>query len=111
MQLKNKIVLAGIVATFISMSVSAESAQSQINRLVNAMPIEKGAVISERVGVKMAKYMGVWIYASAGYKCDSISSAVPKNIKNTSFSVKCNNYRYAYNVKDHGGQWIVEVDD
>lgn len=109
--MKNNIVLAGVISTFISMSASAESPQAQINRLINAMPIEKGAVISERVGVKMAKYMGVWIYANAGYKCDSISSAIPNNLKNTSFSVKCNNYRYAYNVKDHGGQWIVEVDD
>ncbi len=39
-----------------------------------------------------------------GYKCDKINSVVGNSHRG--FSVSCNDYRYTYDVKDVGGNWI-----
>ncbi|CAA0222867.1 MULTISPECIES: hypothetical protein [Acinetobacter calcoaceticus/baumannii complex] len=106
--MKSKIVLT--VAILLSSQVFAESEEAAINRIMNRIVIEKNAVINNRVQPKLAKMLGAYIFAT-GYKCDSISSVIPTDRANKGFTVKCNNYRYSYIVKDRGGNWTVLLDD
>ncbi|WP_413530589.1 hypothetical protein [Rahnella inusitata] len=45
----------------------------------------------------------------AGYKCNRVKGVYPAQFSN-SFTVFCDDV-YEYTIKDHGGRWIVEVND
>lgn len=44
-----------------------------------------------------------------GYRCDSVSAAVPSVFRAGKFTLNCNQFRYAYVIEDRGGHWIVRV--
>ncbi|MCY3928644.1 MAG: LysM domain-containing protein [Acidobacteria bacterium] len=44
-----------------------------------------------------------------GYRCDSVSGAVPSIFRAGKFTLNCNQFRYTYVVEDRGGHWIVRV--
>ena len=44
-----------------------------------------------------------------GYRCDSVSGAVPSVFRAGKFTLNCNQFRYAYVIEDRGGHWIVRV--
>ncbi|MDE0239750.1 MAG: hypothetical protein OXQ84_06065 [bacterium] len=70
--------------------------------------IEQGAKIYQSVArdaaVALAQYIQLY-----GYRCDSLSAVTPFTWS-VGYSVVCNNWRYAYEVEDKGGNWIVTVD-
>ena len=43
-----------------------------------------------------------------GYRCDSITAFQPM-VFSSGFTLKCNNFRYSYDIKDVGGRWTVTV--
>lgn len=45
----------------------------------------------------------------AGYRCDSISY-MGNLIFKSGFQVTCNDSRYAYEIVDEGGRWVVRLD-
>lgn len=46
----------------------------------------------------------------SGYKCDQVDSIIQSSWDG-SYSVTCNGYRYMYEIKDKGGNWVVTLDD
>lgn len=46
---------------------------------------------------------------NAGYRCDSISRISPMLFKR-GIVIHCNEWRYAYDIEDKGGRWVVTVD-
>lgn len=46
----------------------------------------------------------------SGYKCDQIDSLIQSSWDGN-YSVTCNGYRYMYEIKDKGGNWVVILDD
>ena len=46
---------------------------------------------------------------NAGYKCDTIDS-MRVSQWDGDITVVCNNYRYSYEIKDVGGNYVVTVD-
>ena len=44
-----------------------------------------------------------------GYRCDSVSFCM-QSTWDVSIRVTCNNNRYAYRLRDKGGNWVVELD-
>ena len=74
-------------------------------------PVEDEAVVSD-----MYKDAGVAIddavelVRNAGYRCNSVSSLIPFVFSPlTGGTLKCENYRYTYEIEDKGGRWIVTV--
>lgn len=45
---------------------------------------------------------------ASGFRCQTIDSIIEHNFS-YGYSVVCNNYRYSYEIKDVGGNWIVKV--
>lgn len=69
-------------------------------------PIERG---SEYVDNQEAAQAAVQVVEYFGYRCDSISS-FHKGVFSDDFTLKCNNFRYVYTIKDKGGRWVVDVE-
>lgn len=44
-----------------------------------------------------------------GWRCDTISS-LQWFAFSRGFYVRCNNFRYTYEIKDRGGNWVVTLD-
>ena len=70
--------------------------------------IESDATLYEGVSrasaIAAAQYVQAW-----GYRCDSISSVIPFAFS-PGLYIKCNRYRYSYEIEDKGGNWIVTLD-
>lgn len=49
-----------------------------------------------------------YIVRAHGYRCDSISSFQPF-VMSAGYTIRCNNYRYTYELEDKGGRWVVTV--
>ncbi|HRI54436.1 MAG TPA: hypothetical protein PLW65_30060, partial [Pseudomonadota bacterium] len=45
----------------------------------------------------------------AGYRCDSVSY-MGRHVFKVGFRVTCNDDRYAYELNDEGGRWVVKLD-
>jgi hypothetical protein len=45
----------------------------------------------------------------AGYRCDTIDD-MGRLVFKTGYRVNCNSYRYAYEIVDEGGRWVVRLD-
>lgn len=43
-----------------------------------------------------------------GNSCDSVSAA-SDNVMSKGFTLKCNKFRYEYQILDKGGKWYLEV--
>ena len=43
-----------------------------------------------------------------GYRCDSISSA-REWLLSYGYTLNCNGFRYEYELRDKGGNWVVTV--
>lgn len=90
-----RIVFCFLISLFIPFS-----AYSQVR-------IEPGAVIDSNFS-KGAVEQGVQIIRLYGYTCNSVSSLLvgwKGNVK-----IKCNNYKYKYEIVDRGGRWVVCID-
>ena len=77
------------------------------------IPIEKDAIISDTKNFPRSKLLQLADPAAAmiramGWRCDSISSITPF-IFSVGFTVVCNHFRYEYELKDRGGNWVVEL--
>lgn len=70
-----------------------------------ATQLESGSKVKNVAGAKAAAKL-VKIY---GYRCDSISSFM-QSPWSGDFTLRCNNYRYKYIIKDKGGRYVVTVD-
>ena len=44
-----------------------------------------------------------------GYRCDSITF-ISEMFMSPGFDLKCNRYRYKYEIEDRGGTWVVTID-
>ena len=71
--------------------------------------MEKDAMVSETVSHRQIWGM-VEMVKLQGYRCDSVSSA-SMFFFGGGYTLKCNRYRYEYEIEDHGGKWIVRVID
>lgn len=77
-----------------------------LNASVSALTIEDHASFG---GVTMDQVKAlVSIVKQSGYSCSSISGAFPFLLSH-GFTLKCNNFRYTYEIEDAGGQWKVTV--
>lgn len=64
--------------------------------------LDKNADIHKDISEELLAGLIVYININ-GYKCDTITFAMPFTRKH-GYSLTCNNYRYAYEVEDKGGQ-------
>lgn len=69
--------------------------------------IEKDAIIGDRVTDDAIRAL-VQLVQINGYKCDTVSGAVPFTMS-TGYTLYCNNHRYTYEIEDKGGNIIVTV--
>jgi hypothetical protein len=46
---------------------------------------------------------------SAGYDCSTVDNVSP-TFSPEGFRVRCNHYRYAFTIENHGGKWSVKAD-
>lgn len=80
-------------------------------------PAEIGAQIEPDASIGPAELMTparlsqmVTIVRSNGYRCDSISSAGESGIFDLGLRLRCNRWRYSYDMHDRGGHWVVTVE-
>lgn len=74
------------------------------------VPIEKKAVLFDASQDSLSFIQSLSsIVRSKDYRCDSISAARPM-ILSRGFVLVCNNFHYAYDIRDKGGRWQVEVE-
>ncbi|EPR9359600.1 hypothetical protein RBI11_11110 [Acinetobacter baumannii] len=69
--------------------------------------VEKEAVINSKIDEGILSQLILAVLVN-GYKCDSVSSAIPY-IRGGGYTMQCNNYQYKYEIEDKGGSIIVEV--
>lgn len=69
--------------------------------------VEDDAVINEQISEGLLKELIVFT-KSSGYKCDTVSSARPF-VNDEGYNLKCNNYRYEYEIQDKGGNITITV--
>ena len=50
----------------------------------------------------------VGMIRARGWRCDSVSALRPF-LFSRGFTVVCNGYRYEYDLRDRGGNWVVEL--
>ena len=78
----------------------------------NAVKIESNAVISDSIknSGKEAELINalVGLVRHRGYACSSVSAALPF-IFGGGYTLRCNNNRYSYEIRDIGGNWRVFV--
>ena len=72
-------------------------------------PFEKDANITEDLTENQVNGFAMIIRLN-GYKCDSISSAY-YFVFSDKYNINCNQLRYSYDIKDHGGRPVVTVID
>ncbi|MFW6406727.1 hypothetical protein [Acinetobacter baumannii] len=71
--------------------------------------VEKEAVINSKIDEEILSQLILAVLVN-GYKCDSVSSAIPY-IRGGGYTMQCNNYQYKYEIEDKGGNIIVTVLD
>lgn len=72
-------------------------------------PVEEpGALIDDHMSDVVVESL-VALVRLRGYRCDSVSGAVPSVFRAGKFTLNCNQFRYAYVIEDRGGHWIVRV--
>lgn len=69
--------------------------------------VEKEAVINSKIDEGILSQLILAVLVN-GYKCDSVSSAIPY-IRGGGYTMQCNNYQYKYEIEDKGGSIMVEV--
>lgn len=69
--------------------------------------IEPEAVINSKIDEEILSQLILAVLMN-GYKCDSVSSAIPY-IRGGGYTMQCNNYQYKYEIEDKGGSIMVEV--
>jgi hypothetical protein len=73
------------------------------------VPFEPDAQISDNIKPRADFFDALTDLVKAKtYRCDSIS-AVSSFFSGGGYKLKCNNYRYKYEIADKGGNWIVTV--
>ena len=97
-----KKLLVALAACVFAMEATAQS-----------VPIEPDAIISDTDSFPKHKLLrlvdpAVNMIRAYGWRCDSISALRPF-LFSRGFTIVCNNYRYEYELKDRGGQWMVEL--
>ena len=101
-----KVWLLGLVVIFTATFAKASEEAEALN-LIKSIKIENDAELSKKVNRQQAKALGAMIVAN-GYRCNSITSVFPF-IRSEGYTVRCNNYRYTYEIADIGGNWEVTV--
>ncbi|MCY3970640.1 MAG: LysM peptidoglycan-binding domain-containing protein [Acidobacteria bacterium] len=72
-------------------------------------PVEEpDALIADDMSDVMVESL-VALVRLRGYRCDSVSGAVPSVFRAGRFTLNCNQFRYAYVIEDRGGHWVVRV--
>jgi hypothetical protein len=72
-------------------------------------PIESGSVINEQLNGQYAVLEEmVQLVRASGYRCDSISAAIPMALSR-GFKLTCNRFSYKYEIEDKGGRWRVTL--
>ena len=72
-------------------------------------PIEEpDAIIDDHMSDVVVESL-VALVRLRGYRCDSVSGAVPSVFRAHRFTLNCDQFRYAYVIEDRGGHWIVRV--
>jgi hypothetical protein len=69
--------------------------------------IEPGAAMSDKVSQSMIG-AAVAVIRLNGYSCDTVSSVIPF-LMSEGLTVRCNGYRYAYELANKGGKILVTV--
>ena len=83
--------------------------ETSLQDAVTHVEVEDGANIYRTYGQNELGAM-VQLIRHNGYRCDSVSHALPLMLS-TGFKVRCNHFRYEYEIVDHGGRWRVCVDE
>lgn len=70
-------------------------------------PYDREAVISKDL-TRTQVYAMAELVRVYGYRCDTVSAASPW-LFSRGFNLKCNRFRYSYDLEDRGGRWEVTV--
>lgn len=70
------------------------------------IPIDKDAIMIEATTEQIEAL--VTLVRLYGYTCDSVISVAPF-LLSEGYTLKCNRYRYKYEIVNKGGNWIVKV--
>ena len=91
-------------------STSSTESQPQTieNRFPNVPNLEQESIISKDISEDMLLTM-IQIVKLHGNSCDTVSAA-SASYDGSTFNLKCNLYKYSYNLKDKGGEWHFEVE-
>lgn len=90
--------LIGLAVLFVLFAVSMTQENS------SRQPTQAGSKVSAEV-----RYAVQAAVKHAGYRCDTLSAVVP-HVFVSGYRVTCNDFRYAYSIKDEGGRWTVSLD-
>jgi len=74
-------------------------------------PLEDGAQYTTRWSKSHAQTLAndaSGMIRTRGYRCDTISS-ISIWFSGKGYTVKCNGYRYHYEIEDKGGRWTVSL--
>lgn len=92
-----------------SSTSSTESPPQTIeNRFPNVPNLEQDYIISKDISEDILLTM-IHIVKLHGNSCDTVSAA-SASYDGSTFNLKCNLYKYSYNLKDKGGEWHFEVE-
>lgn len=71
------------------------------------VPVESGATLGDGVDPVLidASVMLVRIH---GWKCDTVSALLPFTAS-PGYTLRCNDRRYSYELRDRGGTWVAEL--
>lgn len=91
-------------------STSSTESQPQTieNRFPNVPNLEQESIISKDISEDMLLTM-IQIVKLHGNSCDTVSAA-SASYDGSTFNLKCNLYKYSYNLKDKGGELHFEVE-
>ena len=75
-----------------------------------SVPIEEHAIIPNKYRSELIPLIDPVVEAirATGWRCDSISSVRPL-ILSRGYVFVCNSFRYEYEIKDRGGNWVVTL--
>jgi hypothetical protein len=101
--MKKQIIITAITLLILS------SASTAFCKKKPSYTIEPDAMISSDVKNRMDVIDAlVKVVKAHGNTCDSVS-AVSVNMFSHGFTLKCNKFRYVYEILDKGGKWYLEV--
>lgn len=70
-------------------------------------PRDQRAVVSDQLSDAQVEAL-VEITRAYGYRCDTVSAALPW-AWSYGFTLRCNGFRYEYEIEDRGGRWTVTI--